>query len=67
MLPLFKDNTQLLLGYLLRRSLEPAGQKENIGNPEKQTNFKKTLSHMYEAFKKSWQEENVFKWSISKP
>lgn len=39
MLPLFKDNTQLLLGHLLSRSLERAGQKENTGNPEKQTNF----------------------------
>lgn len=63
MLPLFKDNTQPLLGDLLSRSLEPAGQKENTGNPEKQTNFfkKTTLSHMYVAFKKPWQEENIFK------
>lgn len=41
MLPLFKDNTQLVLGHLLSRSLEPAGQKENTGNPEKEMKFKK--------------------------
>lgn len=39
MLPLFKDNTQPLLEHLLSRSLEPAGQKENTGNSEKQTIF----------------------------
>lgn len=42
MLPLLKDNTQLLLRHLLSRSLEPAGQKENTGNKEGQTNLKKT-------------------------
>lgn len=35
MLPVLKDNTQPLLGHLLSRSLEPAGQTENTGNPEK--------------------------------
>lgn len=39
MLLLLKDNTQLVLGHLLSRSLEPGGQKENIGNPEKQKLF----------------------------
>lgn len=66
MLPMLKDNTQPLLGHLLSRSLEPAGQMENTGNPEKQTKENKTLSHMYIVFMKSWQEESIFKQSISK-
>lgn len=57
MLPLFKDNTQLVLGHLLSRSLEPTGQKENTGNPEKQTkNLKNPFFLIYVVFKKSWQE-----------
>lgn len=55
MLPVLKDNTQPLLGRLLSSSLEPAGQKKKTDNPEKQTKFQKTLSHMNVVFEKySW-------------
>jgi len=54
MLPLFKDNPQPLLGRLLSRSLEPAGQKECTGNPEKQTNEKKTLPHYTCGIQEVW-------------
>lgn len=66
MLPVLKDNTQPLLGHLLSSSLEPAGQKKKPDNPEKQTKFQKTLSHMNVVFEKSWQLENIFRLSVSK-
>lgn len=42
MLPLFKDDTQPLVGHLLSRSLESAGQKVQIIQKNKQNNNKKT-------------------------